>query len=129
MQIDDVKKKTRRMLRKIIETTQSLNEQSDDVFITVLLKWNPDTPRDYEPSGFGPAKYMFNIHKSGEYEAKVGSVKTNFHAVATKIRYISGHLKKLSQKLVQIMKLSEFRYSHLRINVISAHSRAQVSFF
>lgn len=91
MQIEDVKKKTRRLLRKIIETTQSLSDQSDDVFITVLLKWNADTPRDYEPSGFMPAKYMFNLHKTDQYEAKVGSVKTNFHAVATKIRYVSGH--------------------------------------
>ena len=128
VQIEDVKKKTRRLLRKIIETTQSLSDQSDDVFITVLLKWNPDTPRDYEPSGFGPAKYRFNLHKSGESEAKVGSVKTNFHAVATKIRYISGHLKKLSQKSVQIMKLSEFRYSHLRIKLCDFSSFKSPSF-
>ena len=126
MQIEDVKKKTRRLLRKIIETTQSLSEQSDDVFITVLLKWNADTPRDYEPSGFMPAKYMFNLHKTDQYEAKVGSVKTNFHAVATKIRYVSGYLKKLAQKLG--FQNSETPTSKENY-VITAHSRAQVSSF
>ena len=88
VQNEDVKKKTRKMLRKIIEITQSLNVQSDDVFITVLLKWNPDTPTDYEPSGFMPAKYTFNLHKSDKNDVRVGSVRTNFHAVAAKIRYV-----------------------------------------
>ena len=89
VQNENLKKMTRKMLRKIITTTQSLDDVSDDdVYVNVLLKWNSDTPPDYEPNGFTPAEYTFNLHK--EYDGvRAGHVKTNFHVVGAKIRYVS----------------------------------------
>ena len=88
MENENLQKMTRKMLRKIITTTQSLDDESDDVYVTVLLKWNSDTPPDYEPNGYEPAEYTFNLHK--EYDGvRAGHVKTNFHAVGAKIRYVS----------------------------------------
>ena len=88
VQDENLKKMTRKMLRKIITTTQSLDDESDDVYVTVLLKWNSDTPPDYEPTGFTPAEYTFNLHKE-HGGVRAGHVKTNFHAVGAKIRYVS----------------------------------------
>merc|ERR1712061_259844 len=75
------------MLRKIIKACQSLEEISkyDDVYATIVLKWNSDTPVNYEPSGFRPANYVFQLHEKTK-GVRGGLVKTNFHAVGARIR-------------------------------------------
>jgi len=100
VQNESLKKMTRKMLRKIITTTQSLDDRFDDIYVTVLLKWNSDTPTDYEPRGFTPADYTFNLHKE-EDGVRAGHVKTNFHVVGAKIR------------AVELKEKSEIAYSQL----------------
>ena len=113
---------TRKMLRKIITTTQSLDDRFDDIYVTVLLKWNSDTPTDYEPRGFTPADYTFNLHKE-EDGVRAGHVKTNFHVVGAKIRYVccsestkrvSGRIfgPKLGRISVKIMGFGDERNIH-----------------
>ena len=85
MQNENLRRMTRVMLRRIITTTQSLDVNRDDVYVTFLLKWSADTPADYEPKGFEKADYTFNLHKEKD-GVRTGFVKTNFHAVGAKIR-------------------------------------------
>ena len=85
VQKNNLNKTTRRMLRSIITTAQSFEDPKGDIFATILLKWNANTPADFEPRGFSPANYMLRLHKETD-GVSAGCVKTDFHAVGAKIR-------------------------------------------
>ena len=86
VQKNNLNKTTRRMLRSIITTAQSesFEDPRGDIYATILLKWNADTPADFEPRGFTPAKYMLGLHKKTD-GVSAGCVKTDFHAVGANI--------------------------------------------
>ncbi len=80
---------TVKFLRKIILTTQNLsNLPTENVFATVMLAWNKDTPPEYEPAGFSPADYTFKLHDTCQGVKAGCGVVTKHNAVSARIRSV-----------------------------------------
>ncbi|KZT61571.1 DNA-binding protein, partial [Calocera cornea HHB12733] len=104
--IGEVKASVKSLVKRLIMTTQMMEELPTQRYVTLKLFYVDGTPEDYEPPLFRAAdadldRFYFSTHDASERpeNMNIGSVQTSFHGVHVSIASISDLVPRRNQQL------------------------------
>ncbi|XP_057713492.1 zebrafish testis-expressed 38 isoform X2 [Corythoichthys intestinalis] len=94
--LEDTKKATVVLIRKLFLLTQNLSVLPDNVHLTMKLYYYDDiTPADYEPPGFKKGTCDSLLFEGTAVDFTLGDIQTTFHTFQVRVSAESGRLGKL----------------------------------
>ncbi|KZP01157.1 DNA-binding protein [Calocera viscosa TUFC12733] len=104
--LGEVKASVKNLIKRLIMTTQMMEELPPQRYVTFKLFYVEGTPDDYEPPLFRAAdadtdRFFFSTHDVGERPEKtsIGSIATSFHGVDVNITSICDIVPRRNQHL------------------------------
>ena len=80
----------KRSIRHLLMITQGLDPLPVPTHFTIKLEYNDDAPEDYEPTGYEPAAFVFELDKrtaeGADMTLKAGGVATRHHRLETEVK-------------------------------------------
>ncbi|KAM9500655.1 zebrafish testis-expressed 38 isoform 1-T1 [Clarias gariepinus] len=96
--IEDTKKASVLLIRKLFLLMQNLDSLPDDVYLTMKLYYYDDvTPSDYEPPGFKEGVCDSLWFEGTAVHFRVGDLQTPFHVLKVGVAAEQGRLSKLQE--------------------------------
>ena len=87
---EEVARSIRVLLRRLITLTQSMAELPDERVITMRVRFDPSTPKDYQPPFFSEAseaaKKQMLRGEDGRVDLKLGAIHTLYHSMDLRCR-------------------------------------------
>lgn len=79
----------KRSIRRLLMITEGLDSLPEQTRFTLKLEYTDDTPDDYEPSGFEPAAFAFELDETAEGKEMTltaGKVTTRHHRLEAEVK-------------------------------------------